>query len=459
MRKLFFILEAKSLQFWNFVLSSNFFYLVIFHLIITGVILFASKCLGIDVLYYETAVSVIGKKNNVLLKREVGYLWAVNWSFYFCFIMTSYFFIFNHTLKESKRFIDRISAKKMIVYFKKNNEIYNTEKTDVWDVVTKKLSRWFLAILLISLSAGLIQWYLYSGQWFIFGFDESKFLKVSTGVDWNVAGSISTLHDGNGFFITIYALFNYLYYGFGWALMFSFYLFLAILFIELKRMTSTESDDPKKQLVADVNDIEFGGFGSFKRIQILHAIFSSISVLSLYLMALRNTYLPHQCKVPEMISCSSCKFSHCEHISSLMFISIEMIKAIIFSGISSLKSLIDIVPTLFFIYSPHGTWAAGTFFNIGFILVFFVFISIMMLSIIESAKQNSNTKTEGLAKILISQILKIRNRTLVILILGALGTLFLNFGSLMLLSLCLWPISALWKLTAKSLAELKDKIF
>ena len=319
MKKLFNKFEKTAEKFFNLLLGKKIVNVIFCHMIVIGLLFYVSKLLGIEILYYETPVEIIQESKSVILKREVGYLWAINWTFYFSFIMTSYIMLFHSVFTEAHDFISKIPTKKMLVYSSENDIEYYSGKLDLWESIVKKLSRWFLALLFISLSVGIANWYQYSGQWYFFGFNESEFLKISTGVDWNVAGSIDALKNSNGLLLTLFALFNYLYYGVGWALMFSFYLFLSILFIELKMLSSATSKKSGKILGVDINDNEYGGFASFGKIQKSHAIFSSISIVSLYLMTVRNIYLPHQCSVPDILSSSINKYEHSEHIVNLLF--------------------------------------------------------------------------------------------------------------------------------------------
>lgn len=435
--------------------TNRFISLVFAHLIIVGFLLFTSKFLGIDTLHYPAELRLNSEETVVFTDREVGYLWAINWTFYYTIVMTAYVVLFHFVLKASKGLIERLNARKLLLYRNETGDLFELSSEKVWERIIKSSSRWILVVLAISLSLGFVQWYQYSGQWYFNGFDSARFLTVSTGVDWNVAGAIDSLNNENGLAITLFALFNYLYYGIGWTLMFSFYIVLTTYFVELYGLSSARSRSGSRLLLADQSDQENGGFKPFRRIQFVHAAFSILSIISLYLMAVRNNYLPHECRVPALLPADPANYDHCKHVLDLIFISVDFVKPIIESGLGVFGKLPVIVNTLFFNYVPQNTWTLGPFFNIVFICVFFIIISMLMRQVILLARESKEIQDETFASGILSDIKKTRNRTLWLLALGGVGTLYVNIGSLMVIGVVLWPIKILIDYTRNNILNVQ----
>ena len=237
--------------------------------------------------------------------------------------------------------------------------------------------------------------------------------------------------------------------------MFSFYIILTTFFFEVYRLTTAKSNDEKSYLIADDSDKENAGFKAFGSIQSYHSIFSLISILSLYLMSLRNNYLPHECRIPELLRESPVKYDHCKHLIDLVFISKELLKPIIESGIGAIGRLPAVFDALFFNYVPQNTWTLGPFYNIVFICAFFLIISMLMKRVITNSIDDIRSKEEGFAADILNRIKSTKNTTLLLFVLGGVGALFTNVGSLMIIGIILWPIKIFIDYTKKNYLNFK----
>lgn len=408
---------------------------IVFGLVILGgLMLFLSRILNIHLFTFTTEVEAsLGSIEafGAIIEREVGVIMAWNWTVVVIVITPMMALIACNTLKITKEFFDNLQVKQMIFYVGNKGQQTPITARRLWDTIINPTSIWCQAFVIIAIVLGVVQWWQYSGQWYFKGFDLTNFMQESTGPDWHVAWAlgIDRLADSGGSTI-VFALLMYLVYGIGSAITFSFYAFLFNFSSKLSHLATSVGATAKSVLMLDINDQQNGGLEALKRIQTYHATFCYWSLAAMYVMALRNAYLPLVCRIPDGISSSfdnqEAMLEQCTTMGNFVFM-------IFLSFQHFFSSLLEGQPDfgiLFFTYSAQNHFVLGSMLYVLLIASFFFLISVRMKTIIESAQSNANSE---IAMNLIRQLSFENVRVLSILFLGALSTVFLNLGLFVLI--------------------------
>jgi len=407
---------------------------IVLGLAITGALmLFCSRMLDIHTFSFEADIYArLGNAEalNTTVQREAGVLMAWNWTAAFILITPAMALLAISTLKEAKAFLDTLEVNEMIFYMIGGGQQTPVTARRLWDAVIRPTSVWCRIFVALSVVLGTVQWWQYSGKWLIRGYDQETFLRLSTGPDWNIAWALGVEYLAtSGTLIISFTLLMYLVYGIGTAITYSYYAFLFNFSSTLSHFASSTRAAASTVLKLDVRDEENGGLAAFKRIQSKHASFCNLSLIAMYLMSLRNAYLPLDCRVPERIYAAvGGQETVLEHCTSMG----EFSAMIILSFKHFLMSIIDGHPDfgiLFFTYSEQNHFVMGSALYVFLIVSFFVLISVRMKSIVESAQMNTKSK---IATTLLRRLSFENIRVTSILFLGGLSTVFLNLGPLVL---------------------------
>ena len=420
--------------------------------ILGALMLFTSWILGIHTMHFDPSTGAApimlrlgsspGNDTSIAISREVGTLMAWNWSAALLLITPAMFLLFASTLSHGLELLRSLNRQKMIVYVGKDEEHAPVSAKSLWDAVARPSSTWCKAFAAMALVLGTFNWWQYSGQWyFVKKYATEDFLRISTGPDWNIGWQIEPLLSERGMAITIFVLGMYLVYGIGSALTYSYYAFLFNFFAELSQLATSAGARSSTVLRLNVADRSSGGLSAFAMIQRNHAVFCFWSLLAMYLMALRNAYLPLVCRLPAgSVNSAQLHAAAVEQCSSMGGFALSIFR----NSLDFLKSIWGGTPnwrTLFYAYSEQNHYVMGSMLYILFIASFFFLISNRMKSIVETARHDADP---AVARALLSRMQFESTRVLVIMSLGALSAVFLNVGPItLLLSILLFPVEGL----------------
>lgn len=408
-------------------------------LILSSLTLFAARMLDISIF---TAPIVIDSKiehlKGVTIDKELGYFFTINWSLFIFLLMPIAVFLLHATMQEGSRLIAELNLKKMLVYIDPDGQRIVRPSTELWGVIVRRTATFALIMCALGFSLGLFQWYAYSGQWYFRGFELKSFLETSTGADWQVSWALLPSLEGNGLAITGFALWNYLFYGLGWAAIFIYYMFVFILINELQQVAQRIGRSKAGTIQVAVAERTTGGFGSLASIQRYHGWLCAVAVLNMFAMALRNTYLPHSCNAFDPASVAPGTVpAHCTSM-------LGMIEAVLQSGYSTIKNVItgqsSDLSQLFFTYTPSNEFTLGALYHILIIACFFFFISTKMRSIVESARANTAEASEDIGRPLVRELAVNGRLTFVMIVAGAMAAVFVNMLLIYLLLLAVFWI-------------------
>lgn len=353
----------------------------------------------------------------------------------------------------------------MLVYIDGDGNRYDRDPGQLWDVIKKEAAIPITLIWVLGMIMGILQWYLYQGQWAIEpDFELQDFLRASTGADWHIAWALDVVNGSpaglNKIAITVFGLLCYLYYTIGWSLMFSFYVFLFIFTMRLNDVAQGVGGERFGVLVEDRSDSLYGGLGALARLQRWHSWFCGFSIIGLFLMALRNQYLVHECAVSRSASGSGA-IDHCTSILGLILYAVDNGKNFIGSlvGLSwslfayfmpsinagTVQEAIELVVietgTMFSLHTMYtNAFILGPAFHIAVIGGFFLFITARMENI-ASACLSGKRSGDGVVRDVDPEakmpdslervLVRNRNRTLLVIVLGMIGCISPNMGCLM----------------------------
>lgn len=425
---------------------------VMFALMILGaLLLFTSRALDIHTLHLPMTVdtSIDGRIPTFAdINREVGVLMAWNWAVALVLITPIMFFTFANTLRTAKQLLDVLQFRKMIYYIDERGVNAPLMARRLWEAVARPSSIWCQAFAAIAVVLGTYQWWYYSGQFHfkpqppLFADFLKSFMQFSTGPDWNIAWALFPALASEGDQIAVFSLLMYLVYGIGSMLTYSYYAFLFNFFAELSQLATSADVKTGTTLRLDVRDRDSGGLGAFKIIQRDHAAFCLWTLLAMYLMALRNAYLPLVCRIPAgvvaMLGGDDARLAQCSSMpafASNIYYSMSYFGRTLFSGHADLSVLVHT-------YSEQNPFILGSALYVCFIASFFFLISSRMKSIVQTARDHGDPR---LADNLLKRIRFENGRVMVIMTAGALSIVFLNLGLIVVaLALILFPAEYVW---------------
>jgi hypothetical protein len=406
-------------------------------IILGALLLFASRMIDIHTIHFTTEVATrIGDQQGVAqITREVGALMAWNWVVTLLVITPMMAFLFNHTLREAKELLKVMQVRRMIVYVRDANSSSTVHSRGLWEVVILPTSRWCQVFIVIAIVLSLVQWWQYSGQWWLWrSYSHESFLQTSTGEDWNIGWHLGVPHLAESApAIATLSLCMYLVYGIGSAVTFSYFAFLFNFFSELSSLATSAGVRSNRILRLDEADKESGGLATFDKIQRDHARFCYWSIFAMYLMALRNAYLPPVCRLPEGVASAPDMLQNCSTMggfASNIYLSLQHMVRTLLEGRPDFS-------ILFWTYSEQNTFVVGSLLYAALITSFFYLISWRMTSIIEMARASGDSHV---GDPLLRQIRSQNVRALVIMVAASISTVFLNLGPLVLILALLFHV-------------------
>ncbi|WDE07133.1 toll/interleukin-1 receptor domain-containing protein [Thalassomonas viridans] len=407
-------------------------------MIAAAFLLFISRMLDIHMLYFTTSVrtDLAGEQADRVIEREGGVLMAWNWSFVILVVIPAMTLLFSNTLRQGRELLEHLRIRKMLFFVGPDNLMMPMASRGLWDNIVRPTAAWFRFFVVLGVILAIVQWYQYSGQWYWQAYSRELFLRVSTGEDWHIAWALgldNLAHSGP--YIISFSLVMYLFYTISSVITYSYYAFLFNFFSELSQLTSSAGARGSQVLKMDVNDRESGGLAAFRQIQSCHAQFCLWSLVAMYLMALRNAYLPHVCYLPqELLAYFASPAQALEQCGSMGRFTANIYLSFQSVILSLLRGQPDF-SLLFFTYSEPNLFILGSLFYMILIGGFFYLISSRMRSIVELSRRHAGA---GTGNRLLSELKSETRKVLVILMTGALSIVFLNLGPLVLCLAMIW---------------------
>lgn len=239
----------------------------LFTMIGGAILLFLGRMLDIHVLYFSVVFQ--SSRPDTLqgtFEREGGQLLALNWIGFFIFLMPVLIALFSGIIADAHRLLASFSYKRMILYRRIDDEQdHPASSNSLWLDVSQKASKLIMVFFILGFFFGALQWYQYSGQWYLFGYNREEFLQVSTGIDWNIAWVADNRTGINGFITFAYILICWLYYSIGWCFIFAMYGLLFKVIDRIQEMTNSGVFKGQAAIVADKEDEQYAGFRNLIR--------------------------------------------------------------------------------------------------------------------------------------------------------------------------------------------------
>ncbi len=425
-------LPGTFLRLLNWVANNSPANVVLGLMILGALMIFLSRMLEIhtfSILVRVMALFGQGQETELEVKREVGLMMAWNWTAVVLLITPAMYVIFANTLRHAKELLDILQFRKMVYYIGEPGVTEPIGARRLWESVARPTSSWCKVFAAIAVVLGTVQWWQYSGQWFFKGYSGQRFMLISTGPDWNIGWAIVDALAPSGLAITAFVLLMYIVYGVGSFLTYSYYAFLFNFFAELSQLATSAGSRSSEALRLDMSDRDAGGLASFRTIQRDHAAFCLWSLFAMYLMALRNAYLPLVCRLPAGVASSlvddDSRLGQCSNMvsfSSNIYRSTAHFVGSVLGGAPDFG-------VLFFAYSEQNLFVLGSLLHVCLITSFFYLISSRMTAIVETARHGADSEV---ADVLLRKIRFENGRVIAIMSIGALATIFLNLGPLVL---------------------------
>jgi hypothetical protein len=326
----------------------------------------------------------------------------------------------------------------MILYRRIDDEQdHPASSNSLWLDVSQKASKLIMVFFILGFFFGALQWYQYSGQWYLFGYNREEFLQVSTGIDWNIAWVADNRTGINGFITFAYILICWLYYSIGWCFIFAMYGLLFKVIDRIQEMTNSGVFKGQAAIVADKEDEQYAGFRNLISIQKQHYFFCIACALTFFFMALRNAYLPHECREFDMAIDD--EFAHCTSFVSMILIGPNLL----IDWIAGEISIESFLRGVFFQYAAQNTFTLGSMAHVALLLAFFVYVSHKLQLIFENALENTETDNRSLGKTFRNELRRYQTSAFFILGLSIAACLFVNLGSVLLFVILLLQLEAI----------------
>jgi hypothetical protein len=369
--------------------------------ILAGLLMFAGYALKLLVIEYPIEVTTnFTHPAAQSIVREVGLLGAVNWWIVWLLLAPIFIVIFHCVMRDGKRLLEGFQVRKMIVYVDADSVERGVSSKSLWRAVLRPSTTFFLGIAILVVALSLYNWIKYSFGWYqpwVEGrFPLSEFLKASTGPDWNIGWEVSRESKRFALLIPGFTLAGYLLYGVTTTVVFCTFVFLFFFFGELDSITESTGRRHGSVLRLDQQDAASGGMGALLSIQKSLAWSTVLFAFSMYLMSVRNSYLPAVCRAPESMASAfptAELLSNCQSMSGF-FSRIWHSFTFFISGLSA--GLLD-WSTLFFSY----TGLVGNDFVVGAamyswgIIVLFVVVTLKSIRSVTAARKLSSNQAVG----------------------------------------------------------------
>ncbi|MFK8033780.1 MAG: hypothetical protein AB8B94_06505 [Hyphomicrobiales bacterium] len=394
------------------------------YILSTALLLFASHLLQIQ--FIDTPFTAIhqietGAFEIIEGTRDLGFFQALNWTVVLIMCWPILFFISHQLLRESQAVFDSIRKRGLIVFIAPTGEQKPRPPDPIFRNLLKFTSISMLLLVVLTIFLSGWNWFHFSGKWPVENFPMGEFLQNSTGPDWQVAWSLSTFDfSQNSLGIKIFAFICYELYNLGWITNFCIFIYAIFLVTELDNIAQSAGDYKAEKLVLDGSDPVAGGLDSFDRIHRLLAIAVLLGLATMYLMAIRNFFLPPGCRAIELLD-GTLLSAHCFHTLGILQTSIQVFWDII----TNLNSVgLGGFETLGTLPNSHNSFTMGAFYTVGIFVALFLFASIKMISFVRKCQENSGINPSGTGAGLVQ---KIQKRVRIILAMSIIGVLAILF--------------------------------
>lgn len=378
--------------------------------------------------------------------RDLGFFYALNWSVVLFVLWPLVLYLSHHVLRETQGLIERVKSSDLVVFIDPEGQRKPRSPDAIWRKVLHRSSLFVLMLTVLTILLSGFNWYQFSGQWPVEAFPYDEFHKVSTGIDWQVAWAVKDEFADGVTGIKLLALTVYEFYNFGWIMKFSIFVFLVFLLTELENVAQSAGHYKAEKLLLDSSDNDTGGFAAFERIQTAICAIAILSVCGMYLMAMRNYFLPPGC-LPTTLSDGQVLTSHCYFTLGIVDTSARVFADLVIgTGAADWSILFEKFA------KTHNSFTIGSVFEDVLVIALFFFVNVKLVSTLRHCQQNTRL-TGADPSIATGLILRLQRRSwycIALLATGLLATLFPNLTILFLFSLVLAAIGSLKFLTASS---------
>ena len=260
------------------------------YFLIVVLILFASHLLQVHIIpTEETFAGQVGW-------RDLGIFNAVNWTVAMFLLWPLVLYCAHQVLSDAQSFISTIRERKLIVFVDPDGQRNARSPNELWRTILALGTPAIFGLIILSLLLASYNAYDFSGQWSATNFPLEEFHRVSTGVDWQVAWAIDVRFAENAFAIKVLAFVCYNLYDFGWVMGYAILVFAAIFAAQLERVAEGSGNYRADRLIVDKDAEWTGGFDALDRMQRSLGLVALASSAAMYLISIRNYFLPPGCQ-------------------------------------------------------------------------------------------------------------------------------------------------------------------
>ncbi|WP_282610822.1 toll/interleukin-1 receptor domain-containing protein [Pelagibius sp. Alg239-R121] len=378
--------------------------------------------------------------------RDLGFFYALNWSAVLFVLWPLVLYLSHHVLRETQGFIEKIKSSELVVFIDPEGQRKPRSPDAIWRRVLHRSSLFVMMLTFLTIVLSGYNGYQYSGRWPVEEFPYTEFLKISTGMDWQVAWAVDKEFADRSIGIKFLSFFVYEFYNFGWIMKFSVFVFLIFLLTELENVAQSAGNYKAEKLLLDPSDPDAGGFSAFERIQTSICAVAILSICAMYLMAMRNYFLPPGC-LPTILSDGQALTSHCYFTLGIVDTSARILIDL-FVGVGT-PSGSDWSILFNKISNEHNSFTIGPVFENMLVIGLFFYVNDKLVGTLRHCQQNLRTvdATSLVASDLVHRLRRRSWYTVTLLLLGLLSALFPNFSVVFLIALTVWSIRGVLTLT------------
>jgi|GEM_PF-2183335 len=276
-----FLLQIAAMQSGLFLLP---------YFLIGALILFSSHVLQIHFLpTEETFAKDVGL-------RDLGFFAAVNWTIVLFLLWPMVLYCAHQVLGDAQTHIGRLRDRKLIVFVGPDGQRTARSPNALWRRILAQGTWAIFGLILLSLILASYNWWDFSGRWPVTDFPLADFHRSSTGIDWQVAWAVDARYAQSALAIKLLALICYNLYNFGWIIGYAILVFAAIFVAQLESVAEGTGNHRADRLIVEEDATQTGGFDALDRMQRSLSVVALASAAAMYLMAIRNYFLPPGCQ-------------------------------------------------------------------------------------------------------------------------------------------------------------------
>ena len=260
------------------------------YFLIGALILFATHVLQIHFIPTEESFA------DDVGRRDLGFFFAVNWTIVLFLLWPLVLYCAHQILCDAQTFIGSLRERKLIVFVGPDGQRTSRSPNGLWRTILALGTPAVFGLIVLSLALATYNWWDFSGRWPVIDFPFETFHRTSTGADWQVAWAVDDRYAQNAIPIKALALICYNLYNFGWVISYAILVFAAIYMAQLESVAVGTGNYRADRLIVDEDAVQTGGFEALDRMQSSLGLVALASAGAMYLMAIRNYFLPPECQ-------------------------------------------------------------------------------------------------------------------------------------------------------------------